>query len=1096
MSDDLCRDVRQLSAVLHDREEDLDPAVAGATGLALLDLVSGGEAVAPRDLEHAADLIGFALRHLPDHPCAHLWRYRSAGALTRLAEHHESQELLASALAALAFVAEDPTAPADVAEWAAVDAAELTRLRLATEDFDSEDARRLVDALAGYAGVVRDPEELSFFRREVALAHRWAYPHTYDLDDLVHAATGLTDALAELSEEDHARLEPLEALALVQDERYRRTDDVELLDLAVTAATELRTLATEPYTRALVAGLLTARYLERGDVNDAEEALAEFAAVRAETELDDDQATHQGVLLCMRGGELGDVGLMSDGVRALAGLTGTDEDRSLWLTSILAETHLVLAGLAGKDHLWPTLDWACTTLAAAGEEHDGTLQMRVTRLEAAEAAGLEFGVHAVLARYGVRAWLADAERAVLDTTPGLSAPLRTRLLGRLVLLSTQWMPELTTPDDDLGQVLRRLCEVAEAVRGDLPEGDLEDAVVGLSAYLTTISRAYISGGTAEPLSLETLRPFFTPSRAGKPASEVEAVQIEAIALGEALAERVHAGQDFRALTGDVVSLAWRIDALPPCEEKDRLTQHVRLLTRAVGAPTSAAPQIPAEVLNAASGFGAVFDKAADFHTAIAEGDVDGALSIHQTIDQVAAEAQSGSPEEYLARVASGVSRAAMRKVLSSRPEELDAAIALAEGEWTGGGRPGAALSLARLLRSRDQPGDRARSRELGLTAIEADGEQVTAWCHADQADDDLVRALEARRAATLDADPLPFGTDEVRAVLRATNADAVLYLLPHNKSYGGTAVSVAADGPVGVTPLLKLRTEPIARFRKACETLHANVRTAPRRQVWQAELTTLCAWAWDAAGEAFEPWQGKRLVLVPVGELGLVPWEAAHREVAGRPRFLLQDNEITLAPSVRALTPGTAPSRAGAVFVGNPGKDDPAAAVLAEKLRDDFRPDGAFLGGHGGSPRPWRPAANGAGTPDEVRAALLNGLDVLHLGCRATSDLSDPGKSALALQGGDLHPPPASVELVELTDHVLLGTAHDDALALPARFLRDGARHVLAARWRPPADLLHRVHALMAETGNSPGAALRAAQRELAERSAIDEWAAIAHHGA
>ncbi|RDI24503.1 CHAT domain-containing protein [Lentzea flaviverrucosa] len=1096
MSDDLCHEVAQLTELLHLHEDDLDPAVAGATGLALLELRPGEGAVGPEDVERAVGLISFALRHLPHHPCAHLWRYRSAGALTHLAEHHESQELLASALSTLALVAADATAPADVAEWAAVDAAELTKLRLATADFTAEDARLHLDALAAHSSVVHNPYEVLEFRREVALAHRWAYPHTFNLDDLEHSAADLTAVLAELSEEDPTRPEALEALALVQEERHRRGDDPELLDVAVTAAAELRALVTEPpaaaYTRSLVAGLLATRYLERGTTADADEALAEFVAVRDQIELGTEHATQYGVLKCMRGADLGDVAAMSDGVRALTELSATEEGGSAWTSSVLAETHLVLARQAGAEHLWPALDWADATLAEAGEEHDGTIRLRVTRLEAAESAGREFGVHTVLARHDVHGWLTDAERAVLEAPAGTNARLRTHLMIRLALLRTQWMPELARPDDDLGALLSRLCDLAEVVRHDLPANE-EEALAGLAAYLTWMSRAYLTGDTPEPLNLEALGPFFDWIGAGKPASEVDEVEGEAIELARALARCVRSGQDFRAFTGDIVALVWRTDALPPSVERDRLRQYVQLLARALGPPSSTEPLIPAELLNSVDGLGAVIHKADALRTAIAGGDVDGALSVHQAIDQAASDALPGSSQEMLARIASGVSRAAMAKMLPARPEALEEAISAADGEWARTGRPESALALGRLLRSRNRPADRAWSRELGLTAS-VDGEQVTAWCLADDARGDLVRVLETRRAATLDIAPLAFGTDEVRGALQATNADALIYLLPHNKAHGGMAVVVAADGSVGVTPLPKLRTERISRFRTACETLRANIRTAPRRQLWQAELTELCGWAWDAAGVAFEPWQGKRLALVPVGELGLVPWEAAHREVAGVRRFLLQDSEITLVPAARTLAGGTAVIHTGAVIVGNPCKDDPAAAVLAEKLRDDFRPDGVFLGGHGGSPRPWRPSPDGAGTPDEVRTAMVDGLDVLHLGCRATSDLGDPGKSSISLHGGELLPPPADVELVTLTDHVLHGTGHDDARALPARFLANGARHVLAARWAPSHDLLHRVHTLM--DGRTPGAALRAAQLELVERSAIDEWTAIAHHGA
>lgn len=1102
MYDDLRLNATRLAESLRAGEDDVDPASAGATGLALLDLLDDEEAAAdPDEVQRSVDLIGFALRRLPGHPCAHLWRFRSAGALTYLAEHRGSEELLDSALSCLALVAGDATAPPDLAEWSAVDAAELTKVRLATGDFTAEEAGQHLAALARYAAVVHNQEELLHFRRELALAHRWAYPHTLDLDHLQHAADGLTTVLTELSEQDTSRPEALEALALVQEERHRCTGELTLLDAAVTAAAELRALTAElpsaNYARSMLAGLLSVRYLERDTADDADEALREYEAVLVDEELDPDHATHHGVLKCMRGADQDDADALRSGVRVLTDLAGTEAGRSAWVLSVLAEAHASLTRLAGVEHLWPVLDWAGAALAAAGEEHDGTVQLRITRFEAAEAAGEQFGVHTVLARHDVHSWLTDAERAVLDAPPDTNKRLRAELTVRLALLRTRWMAELTRPDDDLGVVLRDLCDLADAVRKDMPDAE-NNALAGLAAHLSSMNRAYVLEGSAEPLELDVVMPFYELVHTTRPSTEADVVEAEAIALARALSERLRSGLDFRTLTSDFVALVWRVDALAPGEERDRLQYYVDMLSKAFGPPSGTAPDVPVEVSNPVSDYNTLFGKAAELRSAVAAGDVDRALAIQQAVEQLAADSPKGSPQELLARIAASVSRATMVKLLPVQPEARDERLASAEAEWSRTGHPGAALGLARQLRSRDLPGDRARSRELGLTAAHLDGEQVTTWCLADEAHDDLVRVLETRRAAALDTVPRAFGTAEVQAALLATGTDALIYLLPRNDVHGGVGVVVPADGSVGVTPLPLLRTERVSRFRKALETFQANARTAPRRQVWRDEVTALCAWAWEVAGPVFEPWRDARLALVPVGELGRVPWEAAHRKVAGRCRFLVQDNEITLVPAAAVLsgrTDGTAaPPRA--VFVGNPGRDDAAAAVTAERMRDESRCGGVFLGGHGVPPQPWRQSPEGAGTPEEVRAAMVHGLEVLHLGCRATSDLDDPGRSALALHGGDLVPPPADVELVTLPGHVLRGDVHDDARALPARFLAGGARHVLAARWPASGDLVQRVHHLLVSAdGSTSGAALRAVQLEVLERSAIDEWAAIAHHG-
>ncbi|NUT99100.1 MAG: CHAT domain-containing protein, partial [Saccharothrix sp.] len=196
-----------------------------------------------------------------------------------------------------------------------------------------------------------------------------------------------------------------------------------------------------------------------------------------------------------------------------------------------------------------------------------------------------------------------------------------------------------------------------------------------------------------------------------------------------------------------------------------------------------------------------------------------------------------------------------------------------------------------------------------------------------------------------------------------------------------------------------------------------------------------------------------------------------------------------------------------------PGRDDAAAAVTAEELRDTFYPDGRFLGGHGQPPRPWRVAEDGAGTPAEVRAALAGGVSVLHLGCRAVSEVEAPRRSRVTLHdGAPFDPGPLDADLVTLTGHTSTAGPHDDARTLPAAFLALGARSVLATRW--PASTAHLVHLVHQHWKDSPGTALRTAQlrvldpafdrstlpphlRDLvpADPADIEHWAALAHFG-
>lgn len=84
------------------------------------------------------------------------------------------------------------------------------------------------------------------------------------------------------------------------------------------------------------------------------------------------------------------------------------------------------------------------------------------------------------------------------------------------------------------------------------------------------------------------------------------------------------------------------------------------------------------------------------------------------------------------------------------------------------------------------------------------------------------------------------------------------------------------------------------------------------------QLDRLCGWAWYAAMrpllEAFEMPAGRlpRLVLVPMGTLGLVPWHAAWEEGGPRGRrYALQAAEISYAASARLLCQAAARPRPG-----------------------------------------------------------------------------------------------------------------------------------------------------------------------------------------
>jgi hypothetical protein len=80
-------------------------------------------------------------------------------------------------------------------------------------------------------------------------------------------------------------------------------------------------------------------------------------------------------------------------------------------------------------------------------------------------------------------------------------------------------------------------------------------------------------------------------------------------------------------------------------------------------------------------------------------------------------------------------------------------------------------------------------------------------------------------------------------------------------------------------------------------------------QHWRGALTDLCDWAWDAVtGPVLAhvaQWRlGRlpRLVLIPTGKLGVVPWHAARRARDDeRPRYAIEYAVFTYAASARQL---------------------------------------------------------------------------------------------------------------------------------------------------------------------------------------------------
>ncbi|MEV5320837.1 CHAT domain-containing protein [Streptomyces sp. NPDC052687] len=375
----------------------------------------------------------------------------------------------------------------------------------------------------------------------------------------------------------------------------------------------------------------------------------------------------------------------------------------------------------------------------------------------------------------------------------------------------------------------------------------------------------------------------------------------------------------------------------------------------------------------------------------------------------------------------------------------------------------------------------------------------------------VLRALAASplRQRLLEA-PAP---EEIGAALRTMGASALVYLVPGStdepgmadrvlfgrRADRGQALIVSADGTTRALPLPRLLVEaPALVSYRATGTpgrdaggppVDPGPEPPPRPDDTRAALERLCEWAGTAAMgpllDALPRGFGRvpSLVLVPMAELGAVPWHAAR--LPGRRRsthgYACQEADISYLPSARLLCE-VAARPAGrsrqALVVGNPTHDLHHAGEEAEAIHRAFHPDGDLLG-------------PGTATPAAVTDWLRRQRGgLLHLACHGVVRQGERHSAYLALSGGRL----AAEELTEGADRyrhldlVVLaacrtnvsGHGYDEAYSLATAFLVAGARSVIGSLWPVPDEatslLMYMTHHFMSRDGLPPGPALRSAQ--------------------
>lgn len=453
------------------------------------------------------------------------------------------------------------------------------------------------------------------------------------------------------------------------------------------------------------------------------------------------------------------------------------------------------------------------------------------------------------------------------------------------------------------------------------------------------------------------------------------------------------------------------------------------------------------------------------------------------------------------------------------------------------------------------PGDESEQHPWDVVSPDGDVELLASLDDAaGRIPDDLrVRVLEALAAdgASRRLTDAPACAD-IAAAIGETGADALVYLLEPVGEGPGHAVILPAEAaqPDEVDCLeLPLLARSMSGSLDGYIAAQAGWASEQDDSVdrWRQALEQLCDWAWLTVMRpllsrlaSLAPGRVPRLVLVPVGRLSVVPWQAARSSSEpNRSRFAIADAVLSYAASGRLLIDvSRRPAldlQASPVVVADPAKRLPFAAIEAESLVTGCYPSGRYLGqvAHGRGRQ-----ADGQGTSAELLAELPTahrpGASMLHLGCHAYLDRSAPLASYLDVADGEHltietilkqaggRPSQAPGGLVSLaacaSGHGV--AAYDEALSLATAFLVGGAVTVTSTRWSIDDDLsapmMFMFHYFMAMRGESPRDALRLAQLWMIDpgRSApaemppelakdvphlgtfpISEWAAFTHQG-
>ncbi|NUQ97016.1 MAG: CHAT domain-containing protein [Streptomyces sp.] len=400
------------------------------------------------------------------------------------------------------------------------------------------------------------------------------------------------------------------------------------------------------------------------------------------------------------------------------------------------------------------------------------------------------------------------------------------------------------------------------------------------------------------------------------------------------------------------------------------------------------------------------------------------------------------------------------------------------------------------------------------------------------------RALEALGYRRDDDRRQLFGIptiEELCGAAAAAGTDMLVYLVPGDAENPGTAL-VLAPGTGAVSALVPALSGkgsgPLAGYLAAAAA-RSRYRNEAAEHAWEEALEKLCDWAWSgvmeqvcelaaglragAGGSADHPPAAPRVVLVPGGNLGVVPWHAARVRDGDGYRYACQDMVVSYAASGRQFLLAAGRERipvdSAPVLVADPRLTLTHAEREISALHAGFYPRARLFGEFYQPPAP--PEA--PGTPAELLELLTAGherpLSLLHVASHGSAgprptvsalSLAFPGDSEswpAGLGGPGALPDAGMLTVTRLLDGpaedmarpgsgplvVLSGCEtdlstrdHDEALTLATAFVARGARNVVGSRWTTTdsasALMMAVFHHFATVKGFDPAGALREAQ--------------------